>query len=157
MENPIKQIYKFNKEAGFLNKPINPWLEATYQIEEAMEGYNCEELSQVLFPQHYSEPYTSHKELARAILSTCKDEVVAPVDVLDKAVDAVVFAVGTMAKLGLDANGITKAINIVMHANMQKLKQATVDAEGKLTKPEDFVGPEEKLQELLDSYTSKEV
>ena len=59
------------------------------------------------------------------------------------------FAIGSMTKLGLDHHAITKALNIVNDANKAKLGMSR-DAEGKLLKPEGFVGPEVKLQELLD-------
>ena len=54
-----------------------------------------------------------------------------------------------MAKLGLNAQQITQAINAVMKANNAKLN-CPKDASGKLTKPEGFVGPEEELQAILD-------
>lgn len=76
---------------------------------------------------------------------------------MDKAVDAVVFAVGSMAKLGLNPNEITKAINIVMVANNAKLGCPT-DAEGKLMKPDNFeekYAPEPKLQALLDEAAGR--
>jgi hypothetical protein len=59
-----------------------------------------------------------------------------------------------MAKLGLNPQEITKALNIVMHANFAKL-QCPRDEFGKLTKPADFVGPEAELQKLLDSRGTK--
>ena len=74
---------------------------------------------------------------------------ISDVDRLDKACDAVVFAVGSMAKLGLNAQQITKALNIVMKANNQKLSMPK-DEHGRLMKPDSFVGPEAELQKLLD-------
>jgi predicted HAD superfamily Cof-like phosphohydrolase len=76
---------------------------------------------------------------------------VSDVDRLDKACDAVVYAIGSIAKLGLDHHGITKALNIVNAANKAKLGMPR-DEHGKLLKPDNFVGPEAQLQELLDSY-----
>jgi hypothetical protein len=55
-----------------------------------------------------------------------------------------------MAKLGLSAQQITEALNIVMKANNQKLSMPK-DEHGKLMKPaSSFVGPEAELQKLLD-------
>lgn len=71
------------------------------------------------------------------------------VDRLDKACDAIVFAVGSMAKLGLSPSQIHQALNIVMDANQAKTG-CPKDAEGKLMKNSKFEGPEEKLQEILD-------
>ena len=70
------------------------------------------------------------------------------VDRLDKACDAIVYAIGSIAKLGLDHHGITKALNIVNNANKAKLGMAR-DKHGKLLKPDDFVGPEAELAKLL--------
>ena len=55
-----------------------------------------------------------------------------------------------MAKLGLTPAQILEAMNIVTEANLQKLSMPK-DEHGKLTKPANFVGPETKLQALLDS------
>ena len=150
MENPIKQIVKFNQEAGFINGTINPWLEATYLIEEAIEGYDLEEMEARLFRTGSTSPSTA-KDIARRILGEANKQVdLAPVDILDKALDAAIFAIGSMAKLGLNANEITLAFNIVMRHNFAKLNNRVVDAEGKLSKPANFEGPEKDLQALLD-------
>ena len=93
--------------------------------------------------------------MSRAIVSLARmdgevTEHLADVDRLDKAWDAIVFAIGSMAKLGLEHHAITKALNIVNEANKAKLGMGR-DSEGKLLKPDNFVGPEVKLQALLDS------
>lgn len=152
MENPIKQIYKFNKEAGFLGKGHNPWLEAAFQIEEALEGFNLPFIAWRLGFSPEEVPNMDAKLLSRYVLGeTSKDTVISEVDSLDKACDAVIFAVGSMAKLGLSVNQITQALNVVMQANNAKLKNATYDHEGKLLKAATFEGPEAKLQEILDN------
>ena len=71
------------------------------------------------------------------------------VDRLDKACDAIVFAVGSIAKLGLTPTQIHEALNIVMDANSAK-SGCPKDAEGKLLKPDTFPNPEPRLQMLLD-------
>lgn len=157
MQNPIKLIYKFNEQAGLLNKGYDDFLESSFQVEEALEGFDPAAGSEELYNYFKSHPeafssYT-HKELARDIVGQIRtgsgNKPLSDVDRLDKACDAVVFAVGSMAKLGLNPNLITEALNIVMQANLAKLNMPK-DEYGKLTKSSDFVGPEAKLQELLD-------
>lgn len=152
MENPVKQIYRFNQEAGLLNRPYNPWLESAYQIEEALEGFDLVELANRLGFADQPEAALSAKFLSRCILGEQNKTVqISEVDALDKAVDHVVYAIGAMAKLKLSPQQITLAINTVMQANFNKIKAPAVDAEGKLMKPAGFVGPEVKLQAILDS------
>jgi predicted HAD superfamily Cof-like phosphohydrolase len=153
MENPIKQIYKFNQQAGLLDSGYSDTLESSFQIEEALEGFdNLADLGKLFYltPQE-----STPKQLSRDIVATAhnRDNPLSDVERLDKACDAVIFAVGSMAKLGLDPHQITKALNTVMHANLAKLTMHR-DEYGKLTKPTDFVGPEVNLQKILDSrYT----
>jgi len=158
MQNPIKQIYVFNKKAGLLDKPYSDFLESAFQIEEALEGCNTlEYLSSLLdgsVEVFIDNPGYTPKELSRAIVSAAYSDdlgTISDVDRLDKACDAVVYAVGSMAKLGLDPQQITKALNIVMTANMKKLENKSTDSLGKLNKPASFVGPEAELQKLLDT------
>lgn len=156
MENPIKQIYNFNDKAGLLNKGYSDTLESSFQIEEALEGFDIRGISDAI--GHGIDGNTSAKVLARAIIALQPLTVeLSDVARLDKAVDAVVFAVGSMAKLGLNPNEITKAINIVMAANNAKLGCPT-DSEGKLMKPDNFeekYAPEPKLQALLDEAAGR--
>ena len=155
MLNPIKEIAKWQKDAGNAAKPYEDFLESSFQIEEALEGFDdLPELSKVLSrSDKITVKSDSPKDLSRAIITLARTdygENIPDVDRLDKACDAVVFAIGSMTKLGLDHHAITKALNIVNDANKAKLGMSR-DAEGKLLKPEGFVGPEVKLQELLDS------
>lgn len=149
MLNPIKQIVDFNKKAGLVEKGYNDHLEASFQIEEALEGFTqLQRLAKVL----YLDPKeATPKELSRTLVSVAhsSDKHLSDVDRLDKACDAVVFAIGSMAKLGLNSNQITRALNLVMQVNNAKLTMPK-DSYGKLTKPADFTGPEPKLQEILD-------
>ena len=147
MENPIKQIYKFNQEAGLLDKGYNDRLESSFLIEEALEGFDLSVLS-----KDHDLPDTA-KELSRALVQAAIIDDITDVERLDKACDQVVFAVGAMAKLGLGPNNITRALNIVMKANNAKIK-CPKDSMGKLMKPDDFdekYAPEPQLQALLDS------
>lgn len=149
MLNPIKEIVRFNKEAGLIDQGYDDFLESSFQIEEALEGLPFTKL-EPLELQMYGT-YKTAKECSRSLLKAMGSiEPLSDVDRLDKACDAVVFAVGSMAKLGLNAQEITKALNIVMQANFAKLSNRQVDEHGKLLKSDDFVGPESALQELLD-------
>lgn len=146
MSNFIQEIYDFNKQAGLLEKGYSDFLESSFQIEEALEGFNIEEVSQNT--TDYQFKTSSAKELARYILEH-EQFTGSDVDRLDKAIDAIVFAVGSIAKLGLNVEQIYRAIGAVTEANLQKLTMPK-DEHGKLTKPANFVGPEVKLQTILD-------
>ena len=163
-KDPIVQIYEFNKAAGLLDKPYDYFLESSFQIEEALEGFSSEAIRQVqetieisIYPKEMPTYAYSPKGLARTITSCMyhtseggpRDIVGSDVERLDKACDAVVFAVGSMAKLKLTPDQIREALNIVMAANMQKLTMPK-DEQGKLMKPDNFEGPEAKLQTILD-------
>lgn len=156
MLNPIKEIAKWQKDAGNTAKPYDDFLESSFQIEEALEGFGDLPYLQVRLhsENEHHEELCNPKEISRQIVRLAemdsKPTNIPDVDRLDKACDAIVFAIGSMTKLGLDHHAITKALNIVNDANKAKLGMSR-DAEGKLLKPEGFVGPEVKLQELLDS------
>ena len=152
----VQQIYDFNKQAGLLEKGYDDFLESSFQIEEALEGFGDLPYLQVRLHsegEHYEE-LCNPKEISRQIIRLAemdsKPTNIPDVDRLDKACDAVVFAIGSMAKLGLTTAQIIEAMNIVTEANLQKLSMPK-DEHGKLTKPANFVGPETKLQALLDS------
>ena len=152
----VQQIYDFNKQAGLLEKGYDDFLESSFQIEEALEGFGDLPYLQVRLHsegEHYEE-LCNPKEISRQIVRLAemdsKPTNIPDVDRLDKACDAVVFAIGSMAKLGLTPAQIIEAMNIVTEANLQKLSMPK-DEHGKLTKPANFIGPETKLQALLDS------
>ena len=151
----VQQIYDFNKQAGLLEKGYDDFLESSFQIEEALEGFGDLPYLQVRLHsegEHYEE-LCNPKEISRQIVRLAemdsKPTNIPDVDRLDKACDAVVFAIGSMAKLGLTPAQIIEAMNIVTEANLQKLSMPK-DEHGKLTKPANFVGPETKLQAILD-------
>ena len=151
----VQQIYDFNKQAGLLEKGYDDFLESSFQIEEALEGFpNLQNLANILTDEESEERVrddASPKNISRAIVQYVRGNTkISDVDRLDKACDAVVFAIGSMAKLGLTPAQIVEAMNIVTEANLQKLSMPK-DEHGKLTKPANFVGPETKLQALLDS------
>ena len=132
MLNPIKEIHKFQHDANLV-KPINPSLEASMIIEEALEGFGA------------AHP----KQLARDIVLSIEPTPTAEVDQFDAALDIIVIAIGTLAKLNLSPQQIQLGLLVVNKANRQKLNQPT-DALGKLTKPADFTPPEPELQLILD-------
>ena len=138
----VQQIYDFNKQAGLLEKGYDDFLESSFQIEEALEGYEIE--------YGFTVSLDTPKEMSRTIVRAQGPFVGTDVDRLDKAIDAIVFAVGSIAKLGLTPPQIREAIEIVTTANLQKLSNIKVDSNGKLLKDSNFIGPETKLQELLD-------
>ena len=145
----VDTIFAFNKQAGLLDKPYDDFLESSFQIEEALEGFPMNTLAQVLGK---TQDYANPKDISRLVLQYSQDfsADLSDVDRLDKACDAIVFAVGSIAKLGLTAAQASEAVSIVMEANMAKLTMPK-DSHGKLMKPADFVGPEAKLQALLDT------
>ena len=148
----VEQIYTFNKSAGLLDKPYSDFLESSFQIEEALEGFSGLSVLQNLLIEEPIDGYSKAKakDLSRAIVTLVnQDDVLLDVDRLDKACDAVVFAFGSMFKLGLTPEQAARAVSVVMLANQAKLSMPK-DAHGKLTKPAGFVGPEEKLQQILD-------
>lgn len=152
--NFVDQIHEFNSQAGLLDKPYDDFLESSFQIEEALEGFDVSRISTELT----SEPFTtdSPKVLARRILvgEKFRDSFLTDVERLDKACDAIVFAFGSIFKLGLNPEQAARAVSIVMSANLAKLSMPK-DEFGKLTKPTDFVGPEAQLQELLDERPNR--
>lgn len=154
MENPIKSIYKWQQDAGLLDKPYDDFLESSFQIEEALEGLNDLPYlaTRLHSDQESHEENFNPKECSRQIVRLAMMDNKTPlsdVDRFDKAIDAVVFAIGSMAKLGLTPQQIQRGLLVVNQANMQKLGMP-VDEHGKKIKPEGFVGPEVELQKILD-------
>lgn len=157
----VQQVYDFNSQAGLLDKPYNDFLESSFQIEEAIEGFHLETILQILENSHpnYSQSprygNVTAKDVSRAIVTHCLEPIdgkevgMSDVDRLDKAIDAIVFALGSIYKLGLTPDQASRAISVVCEANLQKLSMPK-DEHGKLMKPPGFVGPESKLQAILD-------
>ena len=158
----VQRIYDFNKDNGLLEDGYSDYLESSFQIEEALEGFELEGILPILENSHPNYSQSPHygkataKDVSRAIVMHCIEpidgrnmEALSDVDRLDKACDAIVFAVGSIAKLGLTPTQIHEALNIVMDANLAK-SGCPKDAEGKLLKPDTFPNPEPRLQMLLD-------
>ena len=145
MTNPIKEIYRFNKEAGLLDKGYDDARECAYPIEEMLEGFEPE--------CGLSLDLDTPKAMSRAITKWLTEPEwyteLSDVDRFDKHLDAIVFNFGSLFKLGLTPQQAMKGLSVVMQANMKKL-HAGQDSEGKQQKPVNFVGPEEQLQKILD-------
>ena len=144
--NFVEQIHDFNKQAGLLDKPYNDFLESSFQIEEALEGFDLPLLIEELGLRIDST--NSAKGVSRAILESQESVTISDIDRLDKACDAIVFAFGSIFKLGLNPEQAARAVSTVMNANLAKLSMPK-DEFGKLTKPEGFVGPETLLADIL--------
>lgn len=137
----VERIYEFNKANGLLEKGYDDFLESSFQIEEALEKFDLETLPNLIGG--------NPKEVSRQICKSLKF-IGSDVDRLDKAIDAVVYAIGSMAKLGLSPSQIDAAINLVCDANEAKLG-CPKDEHGKLCKPANFPNPEPKLAAILSA------
>ena len=149
MSDFVQRIYDFNKDNGLLENGYSDFLESSFQIEEALEGFDINRISEELT----SAPFTtdSPKVFARRILvgEKFRETVLSDIDRLDKHIDSIVYDIGAIAKLGLTPAQLLQAISIVMDANEAKTG-CPKDAEGKLMKPDNFPNPEPRLQALLD-------
>jgi len=178
MLNPVKAVVKFNQDAGLLEAGYDDFRESSFQIEEALEGFPTKEVTglspkelarQIVrdmseMPPDYDlafmmESSSMSPDEAAEHVENNRDTIdftISDVDRLDKAVDAFIFSVGAMAKLGLSPQQITEAVLIVNNANQQKLKNPKIDEYGKLGKAINFISPEEKLQALLNKRSINE-
>ena len=158
----VSAIYDFNLAAGLLQKGYDDRLESSFQIEEALEGFperNLLFLGNIIMGDSFIATTKLPREVSRAIITAISTDGYTPygeplvpisdVERLDKACDAVVFAIGSMAKLRLSPDQINRAMRAVTDANLQKLTMPK-DAQGKLMKNPDFIGPEKRLQLILD-------
>lgn len=159
MKNPIQAIIDFNAKAGFITgannfSNFNDTKESAYLIEEALEPYQVEHLASLFELAKHTAEYTKNpqREVAKAILAnTDVAEVPTKVQLVDKYVDAIIYAVGSLGKMGLTHQDITAALNIVTEANVKKTLNPVYDDEGKLLKPADWdkYDPEYRLINLI--------
>jgi hypothetical protein len=156
----IEGIVEFNEKAGLLNNGMDSFNETAYIFEEAFEGYEdayvLKDEKGNYYPKGHPR-YPTSRQLGLSLMNSIREALSAkgfelPSDVaeLDKAIDLIVFSVGKMAKMGLTADQIKEAINVVNEANLNKLG-GPKDEAGKQLKPEGWVGPEKALQGILDS------
>lgn len=155
MLDQVTRIYNFNRVNGLLDKPYNDFLESSFQIEEALEGFSLFDLVNTIRSDYNGEE--TPKEYARLIIGACSlPEVgsflvpteIPDVDRLDKHLDSIVYNIGAIAKLGLTPEQLLQALSIVMDANEAK-NGCPKDSLGKLMKPENFPNPEPRLEQLL--------
>lgn len=159
MKNPIQAIIDFNAKAGFITgannfSNFNDTKESAYLIEEALEPYQVEHLASLFELAKHTAEYTKNpqREVAKAILAnTDVAEVPTKVQLVDKYIDAIIYAVGSLGKMGLTHQDITAALNIVTEANVKKTLNPVYDDEGKLLKPTDWdkYDPEYRLINLI--------
>jgi len=156
MNNILDKVYKFNLEGGLLEKEYVDSKECAYPLEEALEGFGDlpylatrlagDELNKIPTP-------LTPKELSRQIIALVemdsKPTSIADVDRLDKHIDIIVYSIGSIYKLGLTPKLLIEALDVVSEANLTKLSVG-VDSMGKQMKPSSWVGPEVKLQEILN-------
>ena len=162
MLDQVTRIYDFNRVNGLLDKPYDDFLESSFQIEEALEGFdNIVNLGKALTLDNYhhlgKEACKSPKAISRAIVSLAFYDKPLPeigfreisdLDRLDKHLDSIVYDIGSIAKLGLTPDQLLQALSIVMDANEAK-NGCSKDELGKLMKPENFPNPEPRLEQLL--------
>ena len=151
MENPFKSIYKFNKEAGLLEKGYSDFLEPSFLIEEALEDLpRLQVLTNIT-----NAKSNSPKDIARHIVGLAGgvDAELTDLQRFDKHIDAIVYAVGGAYKLGLTPQQLEAGIAAVMHSNTKKIG-AGKDEHGKALKPDNWPEIEaeqvKKLQAILD-------
>lgn len=145
--NFMKSIYKFNKDRDLLEAGYDDKRECAYPIEEALEGLNdLDFLAGEISLSEKTTPKNISREIVR--LATKEDVNLSTVDRLDKHIDTIVFALGSIYKLGLSPQQAEKAINIVCEANARKSNKK--DSEGKVIKGDNFKAPEDWLQDFLD-------
>ena len=162
MKNPIQAIIDFNVKAGFINDKSNfttfsDYKESAYLIEEALEPYGVKYISKLLTIDTTKEDYIKNpqRSVAKAILvhtETNMDALPTKVELVDKYLDAIVYAIGSLGKMGLTHQDITAALNIVTEANLRKTINPIYDEAGKLLKPDDWYrfDPEVKLLNLIE-------
>ena len=159
MENTVKAICQFNDKAGLSQRDFNDKLEASFLIEESLEGFDrLDVLAEILSKNTLGVKVlsSSPKDISRAITAIAMSDncVVSDRDRFDKHIDAYVYTTGAMRKLKLTPQQIESGILVVNQANLKKLG-APKDEHGKLTKPEGWeqFAPEAKLQAILDKRT----
>ena len=159
MENTVKAVCQFNDKAGLSQRDFNDKLEASFLIEESLEGFDrLDILAEILSKNTLGVKVlsSSPKDISRAITAIAMSDncVISDKDRFDKHIDAYVYTTGAMRKLKLTPQQIEAGILVVNQANLKKLG-APKDEHGKLTKPEGWeqFAPEAKLQAILDKRT----
>lgn len=158
MQNNLKEVYNFNKQADLLEAGYNDKLESAFLIEEALEEFDVSAIINALKPD-YQEMFEASKDnnpnkpkdVARFLVSLAylNAQPLTKRQKLDKQIDAFVYAAGGIFKLGLSPQQAQEAISAVMHANMKKVG-AGKDEQGKQLKPDNWLEIEEQMNKKLD-------
>jgi hypothetical protein len=130
----VEGICELNNKWGNTHGTHDAKLGASLLIEEALEGI-C---------------VVNAKEVSRNIVSKYYLADPEPVDSFDSACDAIYISIGNLHKMGLTPHQIADGLAAVHKCNLAK--SGTQDSHGKITKPTDFVGPEDKLQSIIDNH-----
>ena len=149
--NAIKQVYKFNEDAGLLNQGYDDQRECAFPIEEALEGLDYGIIASALENGGLYLADARPKDIGRCIASAASSDAkyMKDVDRLDKHLDIIIFSLGSIFKLGLSPQQAMKALGIVATANMAKIG-ADVDEHGKAKKGAYWKAPEPELQKILN-------
>jgi len=146
--NIIESICKLNNDQ-WDNKAgsYDDATESAYQIEEALEGLTQNGII-YLDNSSFKSPKLASREIVNRAGGGEDLLRLSDVDRMDKAIDAIYFAIGSMHKLGLSPYQIVEGIQVVHEANVAKSTKK--DDQGKIIKGKSFIPPEAKLQEILD-------
>lgn len=161
MKNPIQAIIDFNVKAGFIKSDVsepNDYNESAYLIEEALEPYGVNYLAHILGIDKSNEKFAKNpqREVAKAIMVHVETNgKPTKLELVDKYLDAIVYAVGSLGKLGLSHQDITAGLNIVTEANMKKTANPVYDESGKLMKPDNWQEIEQIQETKLINLISK--
>ena len=157
MENAIKAVYQWQKDAGNLDMEYSDFLQSSFQVEEALEGFSDHQSLCNLLARECDISNDSPKEMSRYIISLVMQREdlneLTDVERFDKHVDSIIYNIGALGQLNLSPQQINAGILAVNHANKQKLN-APRDEHGKLGKPTNFVDPHEALQQILNKRTN---
>jgi len=89
---------------------------------------------------------------ARLLIKDTPKSSVATVDQFDALLDSLYITIGELHKFGATPAAMVDGLQAVHNANLAKL--GTKDSTGKVTKPDNFIGPEAKLQAIIDRFDS---
>ena len=154
----VENIIMWNKDRD--NNNYDSALEFSMLQEECLEyahSYIKTVNDYIGFDVHTctEEEYEAAKDNIAVYLETEKFQEDWKVNQLDALVDTVFVAVGSIGKLlNQDKGLVCKAIEEVIIANEQKSK--TKNKDGKITKPSNFVGPEEELRKIIKGVSNGE-
>jgi predicted HAD superfamily Cof-like phosphohydrolase len=141
----IKNIEKFNKDRGLLDRGFNPELENSFLLSEELETLDVNEIGSMLGLNH-----DSHDKLAKQIViqytKPFKNKEEELVEYIDKVIDHFYFGIGGMLKMGLSPSQIEYLFECVENANNNKPKKSI---DGKVIKDDNFVDPKEEINRIV--------